>query len=124
MRILVAEDERVLANTIATALRAALEVEVDVAFDGSSAQEFVQRNDYQLVVIDFCLPPPTGLELVGRWREAENPPPVLMMSGGDGQARKLDALAAGATDCLEKPFPLAELIHKARSSMKIKEGIG
>ena len=65
MRILVAEDERVLANTIATALRAALEVEVDVAFDGSSAQEFVQRNDYQLVVIDFCLPPPTGLELVG-----------------------------------------------------------
>ena len=121
MRILVAEDERVLANTIATALRAALEADVDVAFDGDTAQEYARSNQYELVVIDFCLPPPTGLELVGRWREAGSAPPILMMSGGDGKTRRLDALAAGAADCLEKPFPLAELIRKARNSMGIAE---
>ena len=124
MRILVAEDERVLANTIATALRAALEADVDVAFDGGTAQEFVRSNEYELVVIDFCLPPPTGLELVGRWKAAGCAPPILMMSGGDGKTRRLDALAAGAADCLEKPFPLAELILKARSSIGTAERTG
>ena len=121
MRILVAEDERVLANTIATALRAALEADVDVALDGNSARELAQSNEYELVVIDFCLPPPTGLELVDHWKSDGSSPPILMMSGGDGEARRLDALAAGAVDCLEKPFPLAELICKARISMGIAE---
>ena len=50
MRILVAEDERVLANTIATALRAACTAEVDVAFDGASAHRFALEREYAVLV--------------------------------------------------------------------------
>lgn len=119
MRILVADDERVLANTVATALRAAFDAEVDVAFDGITAQELVRKHQYALAVIDFCLPPPTGLELLASWHGEGLAHPVLMMSGGHGASRRKDALAAGATGCLEKPFPLAELIGQARSSLRI-----
>lgn len=117
MRILVADDERVLANTVATALRAALDAEVDVAFDGITAQHLARKHQYSLALIDFCLPPPTGLELLASWQDEGLTHPVLMMSGGHAASRRTDALAAGATGYLEKPFPLAELIDEVRSSL-------
>lgn len=114
MRILVAEDERVLANTIATALRASFVAEVDVALDGAGARRLAEKNTYQLAIVDFWLPPPTGLELVSIWRKSGRTCPVLMMSGGDGKSCLDDALAAGASGCLEKPFSLTTLIGEAK----------
>jgi two-component system alkaline phosphatase synthesis response regulator PhoP len=114
MRILIAEDERTLANTIATVLRASFPAEVDVALDGADARRLAETNTYEFALVDFWLPPPTGLELVSIWRKSGSTCPVLMMSGGDGKSCLDDALAAGACGCLEKPFSLTTLIEEAK----------
>jgi len=124
MRILVAEDERVLANTIATALRASFVAEVDVALDGAEARRLADENAYGLAVVDFSLPATTGLELVSIWRDSGRTCPVLMMSGDHGPSCLDDALAAGAFGCLEKPFSLTTLIAEAKMAIDSNTSAG
>lgn len=117
MRILVVEDEAVLAD----ALQGALEGEhytVDLASDGNAADERMGNDGYDLVILDWRIPPPDGLELLRRWRGAGIGVPVLMLTGVGGIPERVDALDTGADDFLAKPFSFAELMARVRSLLR------
>lgn len=115
MRVLVVEDERVLGSAIATALGAALSAEVDIARDGQTALHLAAEHEYALAVLDFWVPPPTGLELLEKWRDSDRMGPIVMMSGTYDGPERSTALMAGASLFFEKPFSLIDLVAGARS---------
>lgn len=120
MRILMVEDE----ETLAEALVEALEEEsyaVDLATDGSTADELVMVNTYDLVVLDWSIPPPTGIELLRQWRQQGLAMPVLMLTGRHGVEDRVDGLDSGADDYLTKPFSFSELLARVRSLLRRRE---
>jgi CheY-like chemotaxis protein len=97
MRILLVEDEEDMAG----ALTEALEHEayaVDLAVNGIAADELAYINDYDLVVLDWTIPAPTGIELLDRWRSAGNQMPVLMLTDHVGIKDGVSALDTGGGD--------------------------
>jgi len=117
MRILVVEDEAVLADALAEGLRDE-SYAVDVAGRGSEAEELMAVNAYDLVVLDWTIPAPSGIELLRRWRAAGNDTPVLMLTGRAGLADRVGGLDTGADDYLTKPFAMDELLARARSLLR------
>lgn len=108
MRILVAEDEPLLADAVAEWLRNAAHA-VDVVADGGSAIERVDVNDYDLVVLDRDLPVVHGDEVCRHIAAAEMPTRVLMLTAAGTIDDRVAGLAMGADDYLPKPFAFAEL---------------
>jgi DNA-binding response OmpR family regulator len=120
MRILVVEDEPVLA----AALVEVLEDEsyaVDLAPDGETASELMDVNEYDAVVLDWSIPPPTGIELLRRWRGRGVTTPVLMLTGRGGVEDRVGGLDTGADDYLTKPFSFDELLARVRSLLRRRE---
>jgi len=117
MRILVVDDEEILAGAVADGLRDEAYA-VDVAFRGEEADTLMRANRYDLVVLDWGLPAPSGLELLGRWRREGNATPVLMLTGRSGLEDKVSGLDTGADDYLTKPFAFDELLARVRSLLR------
>lgn len=117
MRILVVEDERVLAEALVEALQQEFHA-VDVARDGATAAELADVNEYDLIVLDWTIPPPTGIELLRSWRRAGRETPVLMLTGRAAVGDRVDGLDTGADDYLTKPFSLVELQARVRSLLR------
>jgi two-component system OmpR family response regulator len=114
MRILVVEDDPAMADL----LRRALSREgyaVDVATTGEDGLWAATENPVDAVVLDVMLPPPDGITLVQRLREAGNGVPVLMVSARGQALDRVAGLEAGADDYLAKPFALAELFARLRA---------
>jgi DNA-binding response OmpR family regulator len=120
MRILLVEDDEVLAEGLAEAL-ADEHYAVDLARDGASADELAAVSDYDLVVLDWSIPAPTGLELLTDWRERGLDMPVLMLTGRHRLEDRVSGLDAGADDYLTKPFAIAELLARVRSLLRRRE---
>ena len=120
MRILVVEDEPALADAVVEALRMEAYA-VDLATDGEAADEAMAVNDYDLVVLDWTIPPPSGIELLQMWRSRGSAVPILMLTGRDSVADRVDGLDRGADDYLTKPFSLAELLARARSLLRRRD---
>jgi DNA-binding response OmpR family regulator len=114
VRILVVEDERVLADTIATGLRREA-MAVDVAYDGFSALERTSVNDYDVVVLDRDLPRVHGDEVCRRLVADGTIARVLMLTAAGELDDKVEGLTIGADDYLAKPFAFAELIARIRA---------
>jgi two-component system copper resistance phosphate regulon response regulator CusR len=120
MRILIVEDE----ETLAESLRELLEDEsyaVDLAYDGESAAEFMQINSYDAVILDWTIPPPTGIELLESWRRADIDTPVLMLTGRQDLHDRVGGLDTGADDYLTKPFSMVELLARVRSLLRRRQ---
>lgn len=120
MRILVVEDE----TNLAEALVEVLEDEayaVDLAEDGEAASELMAVNTYDAVVLDWTIPPPTGIELLRRWRGRGDETPVLMLTGRGGVEDRVDGLDTGADDYLIKPFSFDEFLARIRSLLRRRE---
>lgn len=117
MRILVVEDEPALSSAIAEFLRSDFYA-VDVARTGAAASELMDVNPYDLVLLDWSIPPPSGLELLKAWRGAGISTPVLMLTGNDDAEQKVAGLDTGADDYLTKPFVFAELSARVRSLLR------
>ena len=117
MRLLLVEDDPDLSDAIAEVLRDE-SYAVDVASTGRQADELVAVNDYDLVILDWGIPAPSGLELLRRWRAAGGATPVLMLTGRSGVADRVDGLDTGADDYLTKPFSFDELLARARSLLR------
>lgn len=117
MRILVVEDDADLAEALAAAL-AQEAYAVDHAATGTEADELAAVNDYDLVVLDWSIPPPTGVELLREWRARGLGMPVLMLTGRGDVADRIQGLDAGADDYLAKPFALGELQARVRSLLR------
>lgn len=114
MRVLVVEDERVLADTIATGLRREA-MAVDVAYDGAGALERTSVNDYDVVVLDRDLPRVHGDEVCRSLVADGASVRVLMLTAAGELDDKVEGLSIGADDYLAKPFAFAELIARIRA---------
>ncbi len=108
MRILVVEDEPVLADTMAEWLRRE-SFAVDIAYDGEGALERIGVYGYDVVVLDRDLPGVSGDEVCRRIVSAESPTRVLMVTAAAAVRSRVEGLAIGADDYLVKPFAFLEL---------------
>jgi DNA-binding response OmpR family regulator len=108
VRVLVAEDERLMADTIAEGLRRR-SMAVDVCYDGDAALERVTVHRYDVVVLDRDLPKVHGDEVCRRIVAAGVETGVLMLTAAAGIRDRVDGLDLGADDYLTKPFAFAEL---------------
>ncbi len=108
MRILVVEDERQVADGIATWLRREA-FAVDVAYDGATGLERLSVNEYDVVVLDRDLPVVHGDEVCRAVTRSGGHPRVLMLTAAAAVRDRVAGLALGADDYLPKPFALVEL---------------
>ncbi|MFJ2029789.1 response regulator transcription factor [Streptosporangium sp. NPDC087985] len=114
MRVLVVEDERVLADAIATGLRREA-MAVDVAYDGASALERTGYIDYDVIVLDRDLPKVHGDEVCRRLVADRTASRILMLTASGDVDDKVEGLGLGADDYLAKPFVFIELVARVRA---------
>ena len=114
MRVLVVEDEQLLADTIAVGLRRE-SMAVDVVYDGDAALERLAVNDYDVLVLDRDLPVVHGDEVCKAVAESDAEVRVLMLTAAGDVADRVGGLGLGADDYLPKPFAFAELVARIRA---------
>ena len=117
MRILVVEDDKLVAR----AVRRGLEAEgyaVDVALDGTEGAWLAAENEYDALVLDVMLPGLPGDQLCARLREAGDWTPILMLTARSLPEEEARALDAGADDFLAKPFSYLVLVARLRALLR------
>jgi DNA-binding response OmpR family regulator len=114
VRVLLADDERLLADTVAGGLRK-LAMAVDVCYDGEAAIERLGVNRYDVAVLDRDMPGRTGDD-VCRWLvDSRLGTRVLILTAAAGIRDRVDGLGLGADDYLTKPFAFAELAARIQA---------
>jgi DNA-binding response OmpR family regulator len=114
VRVLLADDERLLADTVADGLRK-LAMAVDVCYDGEAAMERLGVNRYDVAVLDRDMPRRTGDE-VCRWMvDSQLGTRILILTAASGIRDRVDGLGLGADDYLTKPFAFAELAARIQA---------
>ncbi|QNM97876.1 response regulator [Chitinimonas koreensis] len=121
MRILLVEDNRPLADSLARALRGA-QFSVDCVHDGADADHLLLTQDYALVILDLSLPRLPGLDVLKRLRGRGNKTPVLILTAHNGVGDRVRGLDLGADDYLTKPFELSELEARIRALIRRAAG--
>ncbi|ART99499.1 response regulator transcription factor [Yoonia vestfoldensis] len=119
MRILLVEDEPMLAQQINTVL-VTEGYAVDIADDGITAERLALLQSYDTIVLDMGLPGRDGMQVLRNWRAAGMRAPVLILSARDGWTERVDGLDAGADDYLTKPFHMPELCARLRAMIRRK----
>ena len=114
MRILVVEDEEMLAGAIAEGLRQEA-FAVDVVHDGAAALERLAVNQYDVMVLDRDLPLVHGDEVCRRTAEGGADVRILMLTVSTTVAERVAGLSLGADDYLSKPFAFAEFVARIRA---------
>jgi DNA-binding response OmpR family regulator len=121
MRLLLAEDDDVLAGHLQPSLERA-GYAVDHARNGRDALFLGQTEAYDAVVLDLGLPALAGLDVLHRWRHDGIGIPVLILTARDTWREKVDGLKAGADDYLTKPFHPEELIARLEALIRRSHG--
>ncbi|MCA1454679.1 response regulator transcription factor [Bradyrhizobium sp. BRP22] len=121
MKILLVEDDRLLAHEIARALREE-NFAVDIAANGEDGQHLGETESYDAAVLDLGLPKVPGVEVLRGWRKHGRDLPVLILTARDGWTDKVDGFKAGADDYLTKPFRIEELIMRLRALVRRASG--
>ena len=114
MRVLVAEDDRGLRETLSRGLREN-GYTVDAVPDGQAAIEYLRGYDYEVVVLDWRMPGVSGLEVLQWMRRDARSNPVLMLTARDTPGDRVTGLDQGADDYLVKPFDFTELLARLRA---------
>jgi len=114
MRVLVTEDDEILAAAVATGLRRE-GMAVDVALDGAAALEHAAVNRYDVVVLDRDLPGVHGDDVCRALVAGRSESRVLMLTAARSVSDRVEGLGLGADDYLPKPFDFAELIARIRA---------
>ncbi|AXF85115.1 Transcriptional regulatory protein tctD [Ephemeroptericola cinctiostellae] len=121
MRILLAEDDSVLANGLSRALRE-VGYAVDVVFDGHQADAAMSTQECDLLILDLGLPKLSGLEVLRRARARNNHTPILILTAADSVEQRVQGLDFGADDYMAKPFSLSELQARVRALTRRQAG--
>jgi len=114
LRVLVVEDEKQLADSIAEGLRHHA-MAVDIAYDGEAALERAGVNDYDVMVLDRDIPLMSGDEVCATLVQSESPIRILMLTAATAVAQRVAGLGLGADDYLTKPFAFAELVARVQA---------
>ncbi len=117
MRILLVEDDVMLAETVMRALTQSAHA-VDMARTGNEADQALMSGDYDLVLLDVGLPQINGFEVLRRLRARRSTVPVLMLTVNDTPEDLVTGLDLGADDYLTKPFRLSELEARVRALIR------
>src|SRR5438270_9594118 len=114
MRVLLVEDEPLMAGAIRDGLRLEA-IAADIAGDGDTALELLDVNSYDIAVLDRDIPGPSGDE-IAEWIVASGSGmPILMLTAADRLDDKATGFEVGADDYLTKPFELRELVLRLRA---------
>lgn len=121
LRVLVVEDEPVLARQLAKSLAGA-GYAVDCAADGEHADLLASSERYDAVVLDLGLPKIDGLTLLRRWRQAGMHAPVLILTARGSWHEKVQGIDGGADDYVAKPFRIEEVLARIRALLRRATG--
>ena len=121
MRMLIAEDDAIIADGLARSLRQG-GYAVDWAPNGLEADTALLTVTYDLLILDLGLPKMPGLEVLKRLRSRSSQVPVLILTALDGTGDRVKGLDLGADDYMVKPFELAELEARVRALTRRSAG--
>lgn len=109
MKILIIEDEKLLADSMRTLLLHK-GFEVEVAYDGETGEEYAELGIYDLLILDVMMPEMNGYEVARRVRSKKCGTPILMLTARSGLEDRITGLNSGADYYLTKPFDTRELL--------------
>ncbi|MFE7353668.1 response regulator transcription factor [Streptomyces sp. NPDC057543] len=121
MRLLIVEDEKRLAMSLAGGLTAE-GFAVDVVHDGLEGLHRAAEGAYDLVVLDIMLPGMNGYRVCAALRAAGHEMPILMLTAKDGEYDEAEGLDTGADDYLTKPFSYVVLVARIRALLRRRGG--
>lgn len=119
MRLLLAEDEKALSKAL-TAILERNNYSVDAVYDGQSALEYLEMDNYDGVILDIMMPRVDGLTVLRKVREKGNLIPILLLTARSEVDDKVEGLDAGANDYLTKPFHSRELLARIRAITRMQ----
>jgi two-component system, OmpR family, response regulator len=117
MRILIAEDEQIVANNIARTLQSFGYVS-DIVDNGEDAWFRGSTENYSAIVLDLGLPKLDGITILKRWRAEGIVTPIVILSARGTWAERVEGIDSGADDYLPKPFQMQELVSRLRALMR------
>lgn len=121
MRILIAEDDAIIADGLSRSLRQG-GYAVDWAPNGIDAESALMTASYDLLILDLGLPKLSGLDVLKHLRARNSQLPVLILTALDGTGDRVKGLDLGADDYMVKPFELAELEARVRALTRRSSG--
>ena len=121
MKILVIEDEKLLADSIASMLEKK-GFQVETVYDGESGAEYAELGIYDLLILDVMMPKMDGLAVARHVRQNRCNTPILMLTAKSDVQDKIDGLNAGADYYLTKPFDSGELLASINALLRRQAG--
>ena len=121
MRILLVEDDKMIAEAVSSGLKTA-RYAVDWVNNGNTAEQAWNSQQYDLVLLDLGLPGQDGLQVLKHLRQQKNNTPVLIVTARDDLDSRLAGLDGGADDYIIKPFDLFELLARIRAVLRRQSG--
>ena len=121
MRLLLVEDDRMIAEPVLDTMRRA-GYAIDWAQDGRSAELSLDNGVYDLVLLDLGLPKKDGIAVLRAYRDAGGAAPVIILTARDAVDERVRGLDTGADDYLVKPFDLDELSARVRALLRRRTG--
>lgn len=117
MKILILEDNAILAQGLKTAIEEAGYC-VDLLLDGMQGIAWLKSGQYDLLMLDLGLPGMDGIEILRYLRRQKNPIPVIIITARDRLDQRITGLEEGADDYLCKPFSLEEVVARVRAVIR------
>lgn len=117
MKLLIADDEKDLANALAVILQHARYL-TDVVFNGQDALDYALSGSYDALILDVMMPGLDGFTIVEKLRAGGEDVPVLLLTAKDSVDDKVRGLKAGADDYLSKPFAMEELLARVEALLR------
>lgn len=118
MRLLYAEDEKSLARAVSTIL-VKNNYSVDIVYDGKSALDYLETENYDGAILDVMMPKMDGIEVLRRMRQRGDSTPVLLLTAKAEIDDRVAGLDSGANDYLTKPFDMKELLARIRAMTRV-----
>lgn len=121
MRLLLAEDEKMLSEALVTILTHS-NYSVDAVYDGEEALAYLEEGEYDGVILDIMMPKLDGISVLKKLRGNGNPVPVLLLTAKSEVDDRVHGLDCGADDYLTKPFAAKELLARVRAMTRRQPG--
>ena len=122
MHVLVIEDDRIVNQNIVILLRRE-GIVAESVYTGREGLELIRLYEYDLVVLDLMLPDMPGSDVLKQIRQSNNATPILILSGINMPAKKVECFSMGADDYMTKPYDRSELVARVKAIIRRSRGI-